>query len=216
MKILLLDSGLGLIPFINEIIKNDKKNSYFLFMDYENFPYGKKKISFLVKRLEYLLKQFEVLGIDKLLICCNTMSKIYERVKYKPKYKVKTILSLNLCHLGNSYLLVTPTLKKLFKSNNQVISCNLASSIEKYDYVKIINEIKSFNFNKSVILGCTHFPLVKSIFNHYSSFKTRSYENEFISKIENGNVMKFYGRDYEINIFKKYFPDIRILTYYLS
>ena len=41
MKILLLDSGLGLIPFINEIIKNDKKNSYFLFMDYENFPDGK-------------------------------------------------------------------------------------------------------------------------------------------------------------------------------
>lgn len=216
MKIMLLDSGLGLIPFVKEILKSDKKNSYFLFMDYENFPYGQKKIKYLVKRLEYLLKQFEILGIDTLLICCNTMSKIFERVRYKPKYKVKTILSLNLNHLGNSLLLVTPTLKKLYKHHKQIVSCNLASSIETYNYEKIISEIKSFKFQQNVILGCTHFPLVKPIFSHYCAFKTKSYEKEFIAKIEQGNNMKFYGREYEINVFKKYFPDVSILTYYLS
>lgn len=216
MKILLLDSGLGLVPFLKEIIMQNKENTYYFFMDYEFFPYGNKKNFQLKKRLKELLNMFESLKIDLLLICCNTLSNIYMRYKLKTSYKVKTILSLNLKYLKNKYILVTPNLKKSFKNNSRFVECNLAQSIEYNDIGKLIGEIKSFSFDKGVILGCTHYPLAKNLFKHYCNFDVISYESLFINKLISDKEMKFYGRDYEIGILSKYFPNISIVRYSLS
>ena len=216
MKIMLFDSGIGLIPFIKEIIYLNKKNEYYLFMDHEYFPYGNKNERQLVKRLKYLLNKFETLNLDYLYICCNTMSNIYLHHKFKTSFKVKTIFELNYQHLNNKYMLVTPSLKKYYLNDKRFISCTLAPLIENFDTSNIILEIKNLSCDKKVILGCTHFPLIKYLFNHYASFDVISYENEFVKKFPTGKVMKFYGREYEILMIKKFFYDLSISYYNLA
>lgn len=216
MRILLLDSGKGLIPFIKQIIKKDKKNDYYLFMDHEYFPYGKKSPLQLRRRLDFLLKKFEYLHIDLLLICCNTLSNIYLHNKYHVTYKVKTILETNLQHLKNKNILVTENLKKFYLKDQRFIACNIASAIENNEIENLIKEIKSLKSNKALILGCTHYSLAKNVFDHYCSFKVFTYEDEFIDKLKSSDNLKFFGRKYEIEIFKKYFPQNDIELYELS
>ena len=216
MKILLLDSGIGLIPFIKEIINQNKGNDYYFYMDHEFFPYGNKSKNFLKNRLKILLKKFEKLNIDLLLICCNTLSNIYLKHKYITPYKVKNIFSLNYKHLNNNSILVTPSLKKFYQKDHRFISCSLASKIENNDIYEIIQEIKSMKFNNKVILGCTHYPLVKSIFKHYLENEVLSYEDIFINQLEGGKSIRFFARDYEKNIINKYFPNFIINHYDLS
>lgn len=149
MKILLLDSGIGIIPFVKEILKQKKGNEYYIFMDYEFFPYGNKSNNFLKNRLKVLLNKFNKLNIDLLLICCNTLSNIYIKGNYKVKYKVKDILSLNLKKLKNNYIIVTPNLKKSYQNDHRFIECNLAKKIEENDIIEIIKEIKNLNYEKN-------------------------------------------------------------------
>ena len=171
MKILLLDSGKGIIPFIKEILKQNKNNEYYLFMDHEGFPYGDKDELYLVNRLKYLLNEFNKLHIDLLLICCNTLSNIYLRNKIKTNYQIKTIFELNLANLHNNKILVTPSLKKFYINDNRFIACNLASSIENDNLTLSIQELKRLTFIKDkLILGCTHYPLIKDLFYKYLSF----------------------------------------------
>lgn len=216
MRILLLDSGKGLIPFIKEILKIDKRNEYYLFMDYQFFPYGNKSQSQLKKRLEYLLKKFAKLNIDYLLICCNTLSNIYLSNHFSTPYKIKTILSLNLRHLKNNNILVTPSLKNYYQNDNRFISSQIAEYIEHDEIDKLIMAIKEIKSDKKLILGCTHYPLAKNLFNHYCPFEIVSYEEEFILKLPTSSMMSFYGREYERKIFLKYFPHLIINEYSIT
>lgn len=217
MKILLLDSGKGIIPFIKEILKQNKNNEYYLFMDHEGFPYGDKDELYLVNRLKYLLNEFNKLHIDLLLICCNTLSNIYLGNRIKTNYQIKTIFELNLANLHNNKILVTPSLKKFYINDNRFIACNLASSIENDNLTLSIQELKRLTFIKDkLILGCTHYPLIKDLFYKYLSCEIVSYESDFIAKIPTSSTRIFFGREYEIKIVKKYFPYLSIKTFSLS
>lgn len=217
MKILLLDSGKGIIPFIKEILKQNKNNEYYLFMDHEGFPYGDKDELYLVNRLKYLLNEFNKLHIDLLLICCNTLSNIYLRNRIKTNYQIKTIFELNLANLHNNKILVTPSLKKFYINDNRFIACNLASSIENDNLTLSIQELKRLTFIKDkLILGCTHYPLIKDLFYKYLPCEIVSYESDFIAKIPTSSTRIFFGREYEIKIVKKYFPYLSIKTFSLS
>ena len=216
MNILLLDSGLGLIPFVKEIIKCNKKNTYYLYMDNEFFPYGSKTRHQLKRRLQFLIRKFNKLDLDEIYICCNTLSKIYLDYKFKSKVKIKTILELNLKHLNNKKIIVTPLLKKLFKNDDRFIKTNLALYIERNEIRNIIDEIKSLSLSGKVILGCTHYPLIKNIIKHYANADILSYENEFISKLKQDETLTFKVRCYEKEILEKYFNDLNISLYELA
>lgn len=215
MKILLIDSGCGLIPFIHEIIKTNKKNEYYLFMDHEYFPYGEKTSSQLYHRLKKIFKSFEKMSLDLVLICCNTLSKVYKSKPIKSSFKVKTILDTNLKHLNNKTILVTPLLKTYYKNDQRFISTDLASYIERNDTKKIILELKRIPRTERLILGCTHYPLVKSLMNHYH-IKAISYENEFIDNLKQGSTLKFFAGEFERRLINKFFPNLFIENYSLT
>lgn len=211
MRIMLIDSGIGVVPFINEIIKQNKKNDYYIYMDHEYFPYGNKSENALYKRLKFLFKKFEYLNLDYLLICCNTLSKVYLNHHFETKFKIKTILELNLKHLHHKPILVTPLLKKLFSDDSRFISCELARYIEQQDTKKILLEIKSLHLPSKIILGCTHYPLIKNIFKHYN-IKSISYESEFIAHLKQDATISFTMGEYEMKKILKYYPHLDIKT----
>ena len=204
MKIGLVDSGIGVVPFIKEIIKQNKNNDYYLFIDNEYFPYGNKNEKELLDRFLFILNYFERYSIEQLLICCNTLSYIY--LKYLPKsnFKVSTILEINL--RKNIPLLTTEYLSRNIDS---ISGGDLASFIEENNITNIIKLIKDIDTNE-IVLSCTHYPLIKSLFSYYK-INAYSFENELIESLKSEEeCITIYVNKNNLNLIKKYFFKLRI------
>lgn len=193
MKVLIYDSGLGLISVVREIIKQKKENDYYLFIDKEYFPFGRKKPIQLKNRLEYLFSIWKKEDYEMIIIACNTMSLIYRKY-FKRDDKVICIGDYTLNHLDDdSLILATSTFSKLANRNHKIKATILAEYIENKNIRKIISTIKKMHFSKkNIILGCTHYPLIKPIFEKYhKKNKFMSYENELVKKIKDDGHMSF-------------------------
>ena len=80
MKICLYDSGLGVLPFIKLILRNNLANDYYIFLDQDNFPYGEKSEEELEDVLIKNLNEINKNKYDLIFILCNTMSFIYKKL----------------------------------------------------------------------------------------------------------------------------------------
>lgn len=203
MNICLLDSGLGVIPFIKEILKAKKGNNYYIYIDNEYFPYGDKTNEELRIHLLDILYRLND-RIDELLICCNTLSYVYLNNSFQVKFKVKTILEINLC--SDKDILCTRLLSENIKGIN---GDNLAFLIENNLIKEIVRKIKEIG-RDSIIMGCTHYSLITSIFSFY--FKNiESNEAKLISNIySTNNECIFYAKRNIIHKINEFFPNLVI------
>ena len=55
MNVMIYDTGIGLIPFLQKAIKKKKYNNYYLYMDEDVFPLGNKPKEYIVEHLKYIL-----------------------------------------------------------------------------------------------------------------------------------------------------------------
>lgn len=217
MKIGLFDSGIGVIPFIDEIIFQNKENDYYIYIDKNNFPYGVKKEEELLEILKTIFNIFEKLKIDELLVLCNTMSYIFLKYQIKSSFKVRTILEYNLqMYTSNKCLLCTSFLSDKLSSYYEVIDGkDIASLIEEEDIYKLINRIKDYDFTCDVILCCTHYSLAKNIISlSNKKVKFYSYEKEFISSLTSVAPMNFYSFSCLKPILEKHLINKRIKIKY--
>lgn len=164
MLIGIIDSGYGGLGFLKGIRDN---NSYILIMDKAYFPYGIKSKEFLIKRTLYLCNYLDSLGVDRIILACNTLSIIaldFIKLYYD---NVMGVLDLLDEHYNNSVFI---------GSSNAIKYINIKyPDIDIYDGQDIINRIEKNQFNAEdillfnklsirydyVILGCTHFINVK-------------------------------------------------------
>ena len=207
MKICLYDSGLGVIPFIYQALKNKYNCSYYIYIDSKHFPYGNKDDKTLIKILSKNLKKLKKMNFDYLFICCNTMSRIYLENKYLHQFNVRTILQYNLKRTMDYKLLATSS---LYKKYTKICSDgkNLATLIENNDLRHIILQIK--NLDEEGILGCTHYHLIKDLLPFYNK-NYLSLENQIFENINFYSPLEIYARKKDIQILKKYIKlDIKI------
>ena len=186
-KIGILDSGIGGTTVLNEIIKLLPKEDYVYYADSKNNPYGEKSPKEIYKIVEniveFLLKEKDC---KMIVIACNT-AKTRCMKKLKEKYKdipfVGTVPAIKVA-CDNNYkhtlVLATPSTidsertKELIEENRKenqeiiLISCDgLANAIETKNKEKmndILENVKEKTKNTpidSIVLGCTHYPLIK-------------------------------------------------------
>lgn len=190
-QVLIFDSGVGGLSVFQEIIhKNPNINSFYLF-DNACFPYGELEDDFLIKRLTGLLLSFvKKQPVDLIVIACNSASTValdalrshffIPVVGVVPAIKPAARLTKN----GVIGLLATPaTIKRDYTS---LLINEFAADIEvlkigSTELVKLAEEkLHGFDIDKkrlqkilepwtilqkkpdTLILGCTHFPLLKS------------------------------------------------------
>lgn len=208
MKICLYDSGLGVVSFLYQAIKHHYDHEYYILIDKENFPYGNKSDQELIKILKTQLEKIEKMDVDYLFICCNTMSRIYHMLHLKTRFKVRTILDINLTHLNqNNFLLATSSIKKYYHEK-VVDGKDLASFIEENNIIQIIKFIKKINSN--IILSCTHYHLIKPILDYYN-IDYHSYENEIFDEINSQDKFEIYIKREDLHLIKKFIKlDIKI------
>ena len=178
----IFDSGIGGVTVFKEIIKELPNYKYIYYSDSFNNPYGEKSVAELklitMNIVKYLINQ----GCKIIVIACNTASTIckeYLRSKFnipiiaiEPAYKMvydynysgKTLI------LGTKGTLHSSNFQKLYQKydnhNTIIYECNgLANLIENDEHEQIVkyldDNIKQFQGVSNVVLGCTHYPLIK-------------------------------------------------------
>ena len=181
----LFDSGLGGLSILKELLKLLPNEDFLFYEDSLNNPYGDKTEEELLeitsRIVDYLLKE----NCKIIVIACNTattscIKKLREL--YPNTIFVGTVPAIKVaydCHFKHTLILSTPYTSKSTRvhelihdyqdADQEIINVsgeNLANLVEmnKTEEIdELLNKILSpyFGVVDSVVLGCTHYPLIK-------------------------------------------------------
>lgn len=184
-KIGIFDSGIGGVTVLKEIIKVLPNEDYIYFSDSINNPYGDKTEKDIIEICDNIVKFFLSKNCKAIVIACNTASA--KAVTYlRKKYNQIPIIAIEPAYkMVHDYAYKEPTLVMATKGtiesekfsllleryNNHktyIFPCvGLADIIEEGNKEKIQKYLTS-NLGiykgkvKNVVLGCTHYPLIKN------------------------------------------------------
>lgn len=178
------DSGLGGLSVLNSMYRINDRHSYIYLADNLNSPYGIKSQSKIIELTENCVNYLKGKGADIIVLACNTATSAavdylrsvnhIEIVGTEPaifpalKDKHRKILVLATPFTINSerYIRLTE------KYSDRIVNCpcrDLARLIDDtapdfnklYDYMESI--LKPFRDCTGIVLGCTHYVLLKDI-----------------------------------------------------
>lgn len=186
--IVFIDSGLGGASIAKSFYNLYKYNTL-LVIDNKNAPLGNKSQEFLLSNLiDVILQIRSRYKIRAVVLACNTLSvncfdkitKIFDIKFFKitPNLEVPKE-SLLLCTNATASMLILPDNVKVLPMEN------LATLIDKYYFNKpqLIDDYLSkclhgFKEYDSIILGCTHYSLVKDNIKNIIGYDIKFYDNK--------------------------------------
>lgn len=183
-----VDSGIGGISIVRKLIKFSNVKNIIYFADNLNMPYGNKSKQFVKKRIELICDNlFKKYNTQKIIIACNTASTCLnstdERI-IKMEFDVsKTYFATNLTKKNAKNLNVIPD-SKLAKQielnilNKEKLDKTVKKSVKK-------NKLDSLS---EFVLGCTHYELVKDIFEKYCEKTNVIPNSDYVLKLYKKNV----------------------------
>lgn len=185
MKVGLFDSGIGGINVLSELVKKYPHNHYIYYGDTKNLPYGNKTKDELIKLssniINFLIKE----NVDIIIIACGTVSSnCYEELKSLYQIPIYDIITPTLDFLKTSsynkigVIATTRTIEsKIFDIKvKDIIMKDTPSFVPIIENNKInenedvINaELEYFKDSniESLVLGCTHYPLLSNLISKY-------------------------------------------------
>ena len=183
-KIGIFDSGIGGATVLKEILKVLPNEEYIYYSDSKNNPYGDKSEEELFNICDEIVNYLVKKKCKVIVIGCNTASCLVAeelRKKYKkipiiaiePAYKMVYDLAYEKPTLimATKGTIESKKFKDLYKkynnNNTYLMICNgLADIIEKNEQDEIkkylnLTLLKYKGKVQNVVLGCTHYPLIK-------------------------------------------------------
>lgn len=195
MKIGVFDSGLGGLVIAKALIQALPQYDYVYYGDTEHVPYGEKTpgriLAYTLDAIRFLITQ----DCGLIIIACNTATAItlrYLQKRFCPKFApnvkilgviiptveealkngekqigvVGTPTTIHSDIYGVELRKISPTVEVISLATPQLVP-----AIEANDFMvaeKAISEYtKTFQNIPALILGCTHYPLVKDLFQKY-------------------------------------------------
>ena len=180
----ILDSGIGGVSVLLEIIKLIPKGHFIYYSDSKNNPYGDKNSEDIYS----IVKDIVVFLLDKgcvaIVLACNTASAICVKrlreeypntlfIAIEPAYKMvhdynpegKTLVMATKGTINSEKFLAL--YHKYDNGKTDLVPCSgLAEIIEKNDMSEVdkyLDEhLKEYKGVNNVVLGCTHYPLIKN------------------------------------------------------
>ena len=190
-----MDSGVGGLTVLKQLIETCPQENYLYFGDTKNLPYGEKSKQELIDIVKEIFDYFETRNVKAVVLACNTTSATaYEELKDKYSFKIypliQTVAKCVASDKGIKKIAVMATQATVnskkytseFKKNNQEIevleqACPLwvpivENKIKNYDEQEAIygylNKVIEFNPQK-IILGCTHYPYLLDKLSKYTT-----------------------------------------------
>lgn len=226
-KIGIFDSGIGGMSVLEEIRKLLPNEEYYYYADTFNNPYGEKTTDELYEITSLIVEYLIEKGVKIIVIACNTATTRcinYLRDKYRDIIFIGTEPAIKVAcdnNYNNVLLLATPMTissertsflvehNKRKNMNIYLSACEgLAHAIEINDTEGIEKIVKNIYFEyqdkdiDAIVLGCTHYPLIKGIISKYfkdvilldgsmgvaREVRKRFIENNFDSNNKEGKV----------------------------
>lgn len=179
MRIGVFDSGIGGINVLSCLIKKYPHNEYIYFGDTKNLPYGDKTKEELMKlsseAIEFLLTK----NVNLIIIACGTISSnCYPELKEKYHIPIYDIISPTINYLKNSNFNKIGVIgtKRTIESNifniidkdvKMLATLSFVPIIENNQVFEnsenIINQLSCFKDYDLLVLGCTHYPILKDL-----------------------------------------------------
>ncbi len=188
MRIGIFDSGLGGINVLSCLLKKYPNNEYIFYGDTKNLPYGDKTKEELMVLASNIIEFLLTKKVDIIIIACGTISSTCYK-DLKRKYQIPL------------FDIISPTIKYLKKSNynkigvigtRRTIESNIFNISGKKIIMKstpsfvpiiennkieeekenIVSELKEFSGCDTLVLGCTHYPILKDIIQNEIHVKT--------------------------------------------
>ena len=180
----IFDSGIGGVTVLKEIIKVLPNENYIYYSDSKNNPYGDKKQEEILKICDDIVANLLEENCKAIVIACNTASAIASSF-LREKYSNLPIIAIEPAYkMVHDYSYDKPTLimatkgtidsekfnlllKKYNNNKTYILPCvGLADKIEDGNEKEIKQvlklELEKYRgIVKNVVLGCTHYPLVK-------------------------------------------------------
>lgn len=195
MKIGIFDSGLGGMVITRAFLQKMPEYDYFYYGDSKNLPYGEKTsgqiLAFTLDAMKFMIKN----NCKIIIIACNTATSITLRYiqqrflpTYAPDVKVLGVVipTVEIASQGGAarvgVVATSATVRShIYQTELHKINPNLevfekaapelVPAIERNDFVAakgIVKEYSAFFEGcDSLILGCTHYPLVKDYFRYF-------------------------------------------------
>lgn len=237
MKIGVFDSGLGGLVITKAFTDTMPEYDYVYYGDTAHLPYGEKTsaqiLSYTIEAVKFLISQ----NCGLIIIACNTATSIalrYLQQRFIPSFApdikvlgvvIPTVEEALLDNASRVGVLATNAtvrshiyqeeLKKIKPELEvfEIASPELVPAIEHNDFVEAEKAaekyVKKFDNIDSLILGCTHYPLLKTIFRQKVSEKVRVVsQDELMGK----KLKNYLQRHIEIDICLSRNSERRILV----
>lgn len=191
-KLGVYDSGLGGYTIARAIHSLYPAQDIVFLADQINVPYGNKSENELKDIIYQNMKWFVQQGVQQVIIACNTSSAVslnhverdfpqlvLRRIIDLTAEQIKEETTEEILVVATAYTIQTKSYSKAIQSYNKKIKVTeialpqLASSIEAMaSDTEIVNEFHQhlsdyYHRQIPVVLGCTHYPLVKDLFENY-------------------------------------------------
>lgn len=240
----IFDSGIGGVTVLKEILKVLPNENYIYYSDSKNNPYGDKTDEEIFSICDKIVKEFIKKECKAIVIACNTASAKSAK-RLREKYPQETIIAIEPAYkmvhdfayekttlvMATKGTIESEKFHKLYEKYDNhktyLMACQgLADIIEEGNSERIKNYLKE-NLSEyvekvhNVVLGCTHYPLIKKqikevlgdveFFNGAESLakhlKDILEEKDLISNSKNKGTVEFFdssNSEYKKERFLKY------------
>lgn len=179
MRIGVFDSGLGGVNVLASLIKKYPHHEYIYFGDTKNLPYGDKTKEELMNLASGAINFLLTKNVDLIIIACGTISSnCYSELKEKYNILLYDVISPTIKYLrmSNYYNIGVIGTKRTIESKifnipgKNILAKETPSLVpiiennqinEKKN--EIIDELNIFKNSEVLVLGCTHYPLIRNI-----------------------------------------------------
>ena len=240
MKIGVFDSGIGGLTFVKKLFNLISNIEIIYFADSLNMPYGNKSREYIIDRAKIIINFLKSKNAELIIAACGTVSSVlpdlqnyknYENIigvvkssclkaakitknnnigiiatelSIKEKYYEKILLNIN--KKFKIYPKSCPELAEIIENNNN----NLNN--KNLNYIKSCVSVFIEKNIDTLILGCTHYPVIKKIIaqnlNNIKIIDSSIETAEFVSKIINKKYnFVNYNKNNKINIYTNKLTD---------
>lgn len=179
MRIGIFDSGIGGINVLKELMKAYPEEEYIYYGDTLHLPYGEKTKEELIRLGSAIIHFFEQESVDIIVIACGTCSSLVEEYRKVTCIPIYDVITPTVEYIKNHYhvvalLATSATIKnglfqKKLETNGIKVEPKSCPSFVPYlegltqEPLRIELELEPLLSKKmeAVILGCTHYPLLK-------------------------------------------------------
>ena len=210
MRIGLFDSGIGGLTVLKSLINKYPDNDYIYLGDTLNVPYGtktKEELLTLARNdIEFLLKQ----DVEMIIVACGTVSSnCLQELKQEYDIPILSVVEPTINYLNNSNysnigVIATPSTinshmfkNKVRKAVYEIAAPKLVPLIEHSENEKIKAVVEEYLNDyidriDSLVLGCTHYPLISDTFNEVLGNNTPLINMGELIKIPNNGNKELY------------------------